>query len=153
MSFFLLVFSEQKLKKKLQHSEEEEEEEEGGDNSVIRCPCEDNVDKGMMIQCETCLVWQHSVCVGIREDKSVPAHYFCEICLPRNFRCSCGENTAKGKLIECPGCSTWQHIRCLGRIVKGAAKNYRCPNCDPESYTPDKLKKKLPKKQVALLLP
>jgi hypothetical protein len=58
---------------------------------VIRCPCEDNTDHGLMIQCEACLVWQHSLCVGIREDKSVPAHYFCETCLPRNFDCICDE--------------------------------------------------------------
>lgn len=100
-----------------------------------------------MIQCETCLVWQHSVCVGIREDKAVPPHYFCEICLPRNFRCSCGENTPKGRLIECSGCNTWQHIQCLPKIVRGAAKHYRCSTCDPESLFLNDKKKKPNKKQ------
>ena len=75
------------MKEETSRSEDEED-----DNSTIRCPCGDNTDKGgLMIQCETCLVWQHSICLGIREDKAVPPHYFCEICLPRNFKCFCGE--------------------------------------------------------------
>jgi len=122
--------------------------EEENDNSTIRCPCGDNSDKGMMIQCETCLVWQHSICVGIREDKAVPSHYFCEICLPRNFKCLCGENTVSGKFIECGECSTWQHVKCLGKSATTLGKSYRCPNCVPQDFvaTPKLLKRKDQKK-------
>jgi histone-lysine N-methyltransferase ASH1L len=38
------------------------------------------MDEGLMIQCERCLVWQHSDCV--KADSSVE-HYLCEQCVPR----------------------------------------------------------------------
>ncbi len=76
------------LSKKESSSESESENEQTGE---IRCICKDNTDHGLMIQCEKCLVWQHSICVGIRGDKSVPKHYFCEICAPRTFKCLCNK--------------------------------------------------------------
>lgn len=60
----------------LEGSEEEEEEEEG----EIRCICGKDVDKGLMIQCEKCLVWQHGLCMGIKTEDEVPDNWFCEIC-------------------------------------------------------------------------
>ena len=36
----------------------------------------------MMIQCETCLLWQHGECYGMKRDEDIPEHYFCEICRP-----------------------------------------------------------------------
>jgi hypothetical protein len=35
-------------------------------SNVIKCPCESNVEDGFMIACESCLLWQHAVCVGYR---------------------------------------------------------------------------------------
>lgn len=101
------------------------------DDSVIRCLCNENANKGMMIQCETCLVWQHSLCVGIREEKALPAHYFCELCQPRQFQCTCGKNAPNGKMIQCTQCNTWQHTACLGRTIRTLPKPYRCLVCDP----------------------
>lgn len=70
-------------------SESESDDEEA--TGTIRCICNDDSDHGLMIQCEKCLVWQHSICVGIRGDKAVPKHYYCEVCQPRTFKCLCNK--------------------------------------------------------------
>uniref|UniRef100_M3XKU6 PHD finger protein 20 like 1 n=2 Tax=Latimeria chalumnae TaxID=7897 RepID=M3XKU6_LATCH len=36
-------------------------------------------ENGFMIQCEECMCWQHSVCMGLLED-SIPEQYICYIC-------------------------------------------------------------------------
>lgn len=61
------------------------------DVSYIRCACGNNVDFGLMIQCETCDVWQHAGCVGIKNANAIPSHYYCEKCKPRTFNCSCNK--------------------------------------------------------------
>ncbi|KAJ6625600.1 hypothetical protein B0H10DRAFT_2002154 [Mycena sp. CBHHK59/15] len=59
-----------------------EEEEQG----VTRCICgrEDDPDAGeFMVQCETCKVWQHGLCMGY--DSEAQLHdddYYCEQCRP-----------------------------------------------------------------------
>ncbi|KAF7361852.1 putative histone deacetylase complex subunit cti6 [Mycena venus] len=59
------------------------EEEENG---VTRCICgrEDDPDAGeFMVQCETCKVWQHGLCMGY--DSEAQLHdddYYCEQCRP-----------------------------------------------------------------------
>lgn len=111
------------------------EGEDEHDDSVIRCPCGSDSNRGMMIQCETCLVWQHSLCVGIREQKAVPKNYYCELCSPRSFKCLCDENKPNGKMIQCTQCSTWQHTKCLGRNLRTLPKPYRCLVCDPNILT------------------
>lgn len=50
------------------------------EEDVIRCICGLYRDEGVMIQCERCLVWQHSWCV--RANTSAE-EYLCERCLPR----------------------------------------------------------------------
>ena len=55
------------------------EEEDDEDEDVIRCLCNDAEDNGFMIQCEQCLTWQHSECVGLTEN-TVPPKYLCYIC-------------------------------------------------------------------------
>lgn len=57
----------------------------------IRCACGNNVDFGLMIQCEMCDVWQHAGCVGIKNQAAIPSHYYCERCKPRSFNCGCGK--------------------------------------------------------------
>jgi len=127
-------------------SSSEEESETEQQNGDIRCICGDNSDHGLMIQCEKCDVWQHSICVGIRGDKSVPKHYYCEICAPRTFKCLCNKGECSGKVIQCSQCSTWQHIRCLGKSTRALPKPYKCPTCDPtvmeNSIHNGKMKKK-----------
>lgn len=43
-----------------------------------------NVDTGFFIQCETCSVWQHGFCVGIKDESHSPEKYWCEQCKPEN---------------------------------------------------------------------
>ncbi|KDR75860.1 hypothetical protein GALMADRAFT_226507 [Galerina marginata CBS 339.88] len=61
----------------------DEEEEE----SITRCVCgsaEDDPDAGeFMVQCETCKVWQHGLCMGYQsEDQVHDEDYYCELCRP-----------------------------------------------------------------------
>ncbi|KAJ8076487.1 Histone deacetylase complex subunit [Marasmius tenuissimus] len=61
----------------------EEEEEQG----ITRCLCgstEDDPDAGeFMVQCETCKVWQHGLCMGFNsEDELHDDDYYCEQCRP-----------------------------------------------------------------------
>ena len=51
------------------------------EEDVIRCICGLFRDEGVMIQCERCLVWQHSWCV--RANTSAD-EYLCERCAPRH---------------------------------------------------------------------
>jgi hypothetical protein len=63
----------------------------------IRCPCGNDeptdipgVEKREgWVQCDgaDCDVWQHSICVGLTEDKSaMPENYFCEECKPEHHK-------------------------------------------------------------------
>lgn len=54
------------------------------EEDVIKCPCGQYKDEGMMIQCEKCHIWQHCDCVGFKggeegEDED-QQEYFCETC-------------------------------------------------------------------------
>ncbi|KDQ57480.1 hypothetical protein JAAARDRAFT_35195 [Jaapia argillacea MUCL 33604] len=67
-------------------TDQPEEEEEAG---ITRCVCggsgEDNEDAGeFMVQCETCKVWQHGLCMGYEAESQISADedYFCEQCRP-----------------------------------------------------------------------
>ncbi|KAF8630645.1 hypothetical protein AX15_002796 [Amanita polypyramis BW_CC] len=60
-----------------------EDEEQG----ITRCVCgstEDDPDAGeFMVQCETCKVWQHGLCMGYQsEDQVHDDDYYCELCRP-----------------------------------------------------------------------
>lgn len=54
-------------------------QDEDGDDE-IRCICDKNVDRGLMIQCDKCLIWQHGSCLGFKLKDDVPEHWFCERC-------------------------------------------------------------------------
>ncbi|XP_078009881.1 PHD finger protein 20-like protein 1 isoform X15 [Phascolarctos cinereus] len=58
---------------------EESQDEDDAINEIVRCICEMDEENGFMIQCEECLCWQHSVCMGLLED-SIPEQYICYIC-------------------------------------------------------------------------
>jgi hypothetical protein len=48
---------------------------------------------GFFVQCDTCKVWQHGLCVGIKSEAESPEEYFCELCrkdLHRIFTASNG---------------------------------------------------------------
>uniref|UniRef100_A0A674BGW9 PHD finger protein 20 like 1 n=1 Tax=Salmo trutta TaxID=8032 RepID=A0A674BGW9_SALTR len=59
--------------------EDFQEEDEDGTQEIVRCICEMDEENGFMIQCEECMCWQHSVCMGLLED-SIPDQYICYIC-------------------------------------------------------------------------
>ncbi|KZP34667.1 hypothetical protein FIBSPDRAFT_1035654 [Athelia psychrophila] len=53
--------------------------------SVTRCVCGSTVDEEgeFMVQCETCDVWQHGLCVGYENEAQVAnIDYYCEQCRP-----------------------------------------------------------------------
>lgn len=58
---------------------EESQDEDDALNEIVRCICELDEENGFMIQCEECLCWQHSVCMGLLED-SIPEQYICYVC-------------------------------------------------------------------------
>ncbi|XP_060099196.1 PHD finger protein 20-like protein 1 isoform X1 [Heteronotia binoei] len=58
---------------------EESQDEEDTLNEIVRCICEMDEENGFMIQCEECLCWQHSICMGLLED-SIPEQYICYVC-------------------------------------------------------------------------
>ncbi|XP_068187773.1 PHD finger protein 20-like isoform X2 [Antennarius striatus] len=49
------------------------------DCEVVRCVCEVDEENDFMIQCESCLCWQHGTCMGLYED-NVPINYICYCC-------------------------------------------------------------------------
>ncbi|KAG0342437.1 hypothetical protein BG004_005678 [Podila humilis] len=59
----------------------EDEEEDGGQT---RCVCNQQHHEGVMIQCETCKVWQHCPCVGLGDGAVTPDKYYCDSCRPQN---------------------------------------------------------------------
>lgn len=51
---------------------------------MTRCVCGYNTDnEGLMIQCDTCHVWQHAECVGVTK-ANVPELYYCYRCMPNH---------------------------------------------------------------------
>ncbi|KAJ2398456.1 Histone deacetylase complex subunit [Coemansia sp. RSA 2559] len=64
--------------------EDEDEEEDEGDDGVVRCVCGERNDGELMIQCEICQVWQHTLCMGIRDEAHIPDKYYCEKCRPED---------------------------------------------------------------------
>lgn len=77
-----------KKNKKAQVQEKEQSQEP---EEVIRCVCgateQDEDSAEAWIACETCLVWQHNVCVGVSSyEDEIPEHYWCEQCKPENHR-------------------------------------------------------------------
>ncbi|XP_058877497.1 PHD finger protein 20-like protein 1 isoform X3 [Acipenser ruthenus] len=58
---------------------EDSQDEDDAANEIVRCICEMDEENGFMIQCEECMCWQHSVCMGLLED-SIPEQYICYVC-------------------------------------------------------------------------
>ncbi|KAJ2158165.1 Histone deacetylase complex subunit [Coemansia sp. RSA 552] len=64
--------------------DEDDDEEEEEDDGVVRCVCGERNDGELMIQCEMCQVWQHTLCMGIRDEAHIPDKYYCERCRPED---------------------------------------------------------------------
>ncbi|KAJ1911659.1 Histone deacetylase complex subunit [Mycoemilia scoparia] len=63
---------------------EEYDEDEDEDDGVVRCLCKNKKDYELMIQCEQCQIWQHTVCMGILDEDMIPDKYYCEECHPHD---------------------------------------------------------------------
>jgi len=59
------------------------------DGEITRCPCGSSAYQGFMLACESCGVWQHGKCMGIRRAADAPDQYFCELCRPDLVRQQC----------------------------------------------------------------
>ena len=46
---------------------------------LIRCVCGQEKDEGVMVQCEQCMTWQHTSCMGLSE-KDLPDQHICSEC-------------------------------------------------------------------------
>ncbi|PVU96592.1 hypothetical protein BB561_001063 [Smittium simulii] len=75
--------AEHKSKRRLSRSENTSDKDSSAeldDDGAVRCICGFTNDGEMMIQCEECNVWQHTLCMGIRNEKYIPDKYYCEQC-------------------------------------------------------------------------
>ncbi|CAK5046733.1 unnamed protein product [Meloidogyne enterolobii] len=70
--------------KRRSNVERDETQQQEGLDYITRCICGMKHNDPFMIQCDKCDVWQHGVCVNIKEDK-VPDTYLCEQCQPREL--------------------------------------------------------------------
>merc|ERR1719187_1881264 len=50
------------------------------EGEVVHCVCSHTEGDGMMVQCESCLTWQHGQCLGIDQEGQVPDKYMCSVC-------------------------------------------------------------------------
>ncbi|KAG6329578.1 hypothetical protein ID866_9511 [Astraeus odoratus] len=64
----------------------EPQEEDVEEQGITRCICgmnEEDADGGeFMVQCETCNVWQHGLCMGFKLEEELQDDYHCEQCKP-----------------------------------------------------------------------
>ena len=54
------------------------------EGEVVHCVCSHTEGDGMMVQCESCLTWQHGQCLGIDQEGQVG---FCPH--PQSQLCGC----------------------------------------------------------------
>lgn len=52
---------------------------------LVHCHCGINEEIGWIIQCETCLTWQHSHCLGIEQPQASLDGYTCKACSEPKF--------------------------------------------------------------------
>lgn len=62
-----------------------EDHEDDNVKELVHCQCGIMEELGLMIQCETCLTWQHAHCLGIEKDEDVPDGYTCRACSDPKF--------------------------------------------------------------------
>ncbi|KAF9320365.1 hypothetical protein BG003_006352 [Podila horticola] len=65
-------------------SRSKRKDESDDDGGQTRCVCKQQHHEGVMIQCETCKVWQHCPCVGLGNGEVTPDKYYCDSCRPQN---------------------------------------------------------------------
>ncbi|KAF6006299.1 hypothetical protein HII12_005043 [Brettanomyces bruxellensis] len=50
------------------------------DSGIISCICGFDHDDGFTIQCDRCYLWQHAICMGIKDVDEAPEKYLCYKC-------------------------------------------------------------------------
>ncbi|QQP35219.1 PHD finger protein 20like, partial [Caligus rogercresseyi] len=86
----------------------------GGDHltseEVVNCTCKRLEEDGLMIQCDSCLCWQHGACISIFEEEQVPEKHVCSVCRnppgsrhPSSRMLIDQDFLKEGKLIYLPG--------------------------------------------------
>ena len=66
---------------------------------LIRCVCDQDKDEGVMVQCEQCMTWQHTSCLGLSE-KDLPDQHICS---------ECSDPPASIKREQYKHCNPWYH--------------------------------------------
>ena len=95
----------------------------------IRCVCDEQIDKGIMIQCENCMYWLHAACVNIA--RVLPNDKFlCPFCKKRPIRCSCGNAKKYDEpIIQCVKCKYWVHKSCANLGYGRNPPHFICSFC------------------------
>jgi hypothetical protein len=95
----------------------------------IRCVCNEQVDRGIMIQCEECQFWLHALCVNIA--RSLPGDKFlCPFCKNRPIRCTCGNKRKYDEpMIQCIKCKYWVHKSCTNLGYGRNPSHFICSFC------------------------
>ncbi|KAL4078362.1 hypothetical protein V8B97DRAFT_1936888 [Scleroderma yunnanense] len=66
------------------------QEDDAEEQGITRCICgmnEEDADGGeFMVQCETCNVWQHGLCMGFKSEEELQDDYHCEQCKPERHQ-------------------------------------------------------------------
>lgn len=94
-----------------------EDHEDDNVKELVHCHCGIIEELGLMVQCETCLTWQHASCLGIERAEEAPDGYTCQACSDPKF-------VRESK--------RWAYDQ--DWILKGRMKQFSCdPNPIPES--------------------
>lgn len=62
-----------------------EEHEDDNVKELVHCHCGIPEELGLMVQCETCLTWQHAHCLGFEKPEDAPDGYTCQACSDPKF--------------------------------------------------------------------
>lgn len=57
-----------------------EDHEDDNVKELVHCQCGISEELDLMVQCETCLTWQHAHCLGIEKPEDAPDGYTCKAC-------------------------------------------------------------------------
>jgi len=103
--------------------------EEGSGMYGVSCICENNHNKGLLIQCERCQYWLHSICVNIARASSNEV-FICPRCQGNRLRCKCKKNNDYSQpIIQCTKCHFWCHKKCEGLGYGRIPNMFVCSNC------------------------
>lgn len=62
-----------------------EDHEDDNVKELVHCQCSIAEELGLMVQCETCLTWQHAHCLGVERAEDAPDGYTCQACFNPKF--------------------------------------------------------------------